>query len=413
MRSPTEGQLGNRDRRLAVLVACAAALQVLESQLPFPVPGVRLGLANAATLVALADLGFAAAVEVALLRTVAGSLVLGTFLTPAFVLSLAGAAASAIVMGGARAVLAWTGRPLIGLIGLSVLGSFAHTLAQLVLVATVVVRHPGVFALLPLLGATSTATGWLSGLVAASALRTLWRMRSQASAEATPSAAVSDEDEARGVLSAPCPASWLAGVSTTPKLLAFLAASFAAASLTGLGALGLLFGGLVALAATAPEALRHFVRTAWRLPALLLFFLVVPALFSREGLVLSEIGPILVTDSGLLAGGAALLRLLTMGLAASLVVATSHPSMLAEGLARPFDRLGERGQRLGRTLSLAVATAPAIWGELAPAIRRTRDAGLRSRVRDLIPVFAHLYEGHDRRTLPLGQPKPADTGARL
>jgi heptaprenyl diphosphate synthase len=394
MRSLTEAELRDRDRRLAVLVACAAALQVLESQLPFPVPGVRLGLANAATLVALADIGLLASLQVALLRTVVGSLVLGTFLTPAFVLSLSGALASAIVMGCAHAALAWTKRPPVGLIGLSVLGSIAHTLAQLALVATVVVRHPGVFALLPLLGATSTATAWLSGLIAASVLRTLGRVRSRSS-DATSSILVPGDGERRVGRSAAAPSSWLSGVSVAPKLVAFVVAAGAAASFARIGALGLLLTALAAVAATAPEALRHFLHTAWRLPVLLLFFLVVPALVSREGLVLIEIGPILVTDSGLLSGTAALLRLLAMTLAASLVVATSSPSELAEGLAGPFARLGERGQRFGRTLSLAVAAAPSIWGRLGSSLREDRESGLRSRVRKVISVFAELYEGKD------------------
>jgi len=85
-------------RRSAALVATACVLQVAESFIPHPVPGVRLGLANIVTLVTLAELGFAAALEVALLRTVVASLVLGSFLTPGFLLSFFSAAASTAVM---------------------------------------------------------------------------------------------------------------------------------------------------------------------------------------------------------------------------------------------------------------------------------------------------------------------------
>jgi len=53
-----------------------------------------------------------------------------------------------------------------------------------------------------------------------------------------------------------------------------------------------------------------------------------------------------------------------------------------------------------------------VQGELAAAIQSSRAHGLRSQVQDLMQVFARLYEGHDRRTLSLSQPKPADMGAQ-
>jgi heptaprenyl diphosphate synthase len=70
---------------------------VVEAAIPSPLPGVKPGLANIVTLVVLQRLGMRAAVWVSLLRVVAGSLILGTFLSPSFVLSLCGA----LAVGGA------------------------------------------------------------------------------------------------------------------------------------------------------------------------------------------------------------------------------------------------------------------------------------------------------------------------
>ncbi|MEO0081903.1 MAG: Gx transporter family protein, partial [candidate division WOR-3 bacterium] len=94
----TQEQASGRVSRLAALVACASVLQVAETLLPYPLPGVRLGLANVFTLVALVETGPADAFHLALLRSLLSSFVLGTFLSPAFVLSFAGAVVSAAVM---------------------------------------------------------------------------------------------------------------------------------------------------------------------------------------------------------------------------------------------------------------------------------------------------------------------------
>ena len=47
--------------RLAILVAVATVLQVAESLIPKPLPWLRLGLANAVTLLVVLRAGFGAA----------------------------------------------------------------------------------------------------------------------------------------------------------------------------------------------------------------------------------------------------------------------------------------------------------------------------------------------------------------
>jgi heptaprenyl diphosphate synthase len=79
---PLLTEANKKNTQIAFLVACASVLQILESLIPNPIPGVRLGLANMITLVALVDLGVGAAVEIAVLRTVCSSFILGTFFHP-------------------------------------------------------------------------------------------------------------------------------------------------------------------------------------------------------------------------------------------------------------------------------------------------------------------------------------------
>lgn len=65
---------------IAILVAQASVLHYLESMFPspLPIPGVKLGLANIITLVALVVFDFKTALQITVLRTILGSLLSGT-----------------------------------------------------------------------------------------------------------------------------------------------------------------------------------------------------------------------------------------------------------------------------------------------------------------------------------------------
>ena len=82
------------DYVVAWLAALAIAIHIIESALPSPLPGVKPGLANVVTVAALILYGWRVAVWVSVLRVIAGSMLIGTFLSPTFVLSLSGALAA-------------------------------------------------------------------------------------------------------------------------------------------------------------------------------------------------------------------------------------------------------------------------------------------------------------------------------
>jgi heptaprenyl diphosphate synthase len=93
---------------------------------PLPVPGLKLGLANIAVLIALVSLGPARAVAVSVGRVFIVALATGTIGGPVFALSLAGAMASL----GTMSLLRRFG-PLFSVVGWAVAGAAAHCLAQL------------------------------------------------------------------------------------------------------------------------------------------------------------------------------------------------------------------------------------------------------------------------------------------
>lgn len=146
---------------IAVLVAQAVVLHYLESFFPnpVPIPGVKLGLANIITLLALVAFDFKTALEIVLLRTVIGSLLSGTLFGVGFLMSLSGALAAACMM-----VVVLRFFPSFSLIGVSVAGAAVHNLGQLAM-AALIIRHSGILYYLPAMLLFSVPTGIITGIL--------------------------------------------------------------------------------------------------------------------------------------------------------------------------------------------------------------------------------------------------------
>ncbi|AOY01319.1 Gx transporter family protein [Jeongeupia sp. USM3] len=151
------------DIRIARLAAAAIALAVLEAGVPSPVPGIKPGLANIVTLYALVRHGWRVAAAVALLRIFGGAILLGGFLSPGFVLSLAGGIASLAALAPARLLPArW-----FGVLSLSLIAAFAHIAGQLLVARLWLIPHDGLKHLVPLFAAAAWGFGIVNGLIAA------------------------------------------------------------------------------------------------------------------------------------------------------------------------------------------------------------------------------------------------------
>jgi heptaprenyl diphosphate synthase len=150
------------DHRIAWLTALAICIHLLESALPSPLPGLKPGLANVITIAVLLQFGWRTAAWVSLLRVVCGSLLLGTFLSPAFLLSLGGAICS---MG-----ILWLACRLpgegFGAVGYSILAALAHMTGQFTLAWLVFIPHPAVRRLFPVLLTAALLFGIIGGIIA-------------------------------------------------------------------------------------------------------------------------------------------------------------------------------------------------------------------------------------------------------
>jgi heptaprenyl diphosphate synthase len=150
------------DHRIAWLAALAITIHILESALPSPLPGVKPGLANVITIAVLIQFGWKTAAWISLLRVLCGSLLLGTFLSPTFILSLGGAVCSISMLWIAGHL---PGRGF-GPVGFSILAALAHMTGQFTLAFLLFIPNPALWNLFPVLLTAALLFGTVSGIIA-------------------------------------------------------------------------------------------------------------------------------------------------------------------------------------------------------------------------------------------------------
>lgn len=145
------------DARLAGLIVLGLLLFLFESFIPRPLPWLKFGLANVATLLALYSLGWREALIVSAFRIFVGAFFTGNLLTPGFFLSATGGAIAVIGM----ILLKESGW--FSILAVSISGAILHNLAQLTLAAEWLFSNKVLWHLLPYLVITGAITGLVIG----------------------------------------------------------------------------------------------------------------------------------------------------------------------------------------------------------------------------------------------------------
>ena len=150
----------------AILIALAMALSYTERFIPLqmivPLPGVKLGLANIVTLIALYLMGPKAAFAILIPRCIFGA-VFGGGIT-GLMFSLTGGILAMLTMTLAKKV------PVFSIYGVSILGAAAHNVGQ-ILAAMVLMNSPYIGAYLSYLLVVALFTGFATGAACAGVLR--------------------------------------------------------------------------------------------------------------------------------------------------------------------------------------------------------------------------------------------------
>lgn len=374
--------------RIALLVAIACVLQISESLIPHPVPGLRLGLAGMVTLVALVTLGFRYALEIAVLRTLLSSFIMGTFLSPTFILSLSGAVVSTLVMAAAFELSRPRRRFGLSIIGVSIAGALTHNAVQIILAYVLLVRHWGIFTLLPWLAIGAVATGAVTGVVAGHVCRRLESAPEESGARVF----------ARPAVEGPVSRHYELGASPVHRAPAILKI----AAVIGLAVIALVFDdlqlylvlfALVAIAAavsrTSPA---YLLRRVARFASLLVVAFMLPVLFNSGSDVLYRLGPVRITMEGVMTGAVFSLRILFLMLASSILVRTTSPDALAQSTARllsPLRVFGVSETRTAAVLTQSWMAIPVYWEAGRRAIRETNFRGAGT-LRGIVPLLGDL-----------------------
>lgn len=141
-----------------LLVALAFILSYIESLIPFPfpVPGMKLGLANLVVLTALYTMGGREAFVLSILRIILVGFTFGNL--SAMLFSLAGGLLSFILM------YLFMKTKWFSMAGVSIIGGISHNIGQII-VAIFVVENINIAYSLPILLISGAVTGILIGIL--------------------------------------------------------------------------------------------------------------------------------------------------------------------------------------------------------------------------------------------------------
>jgi heptaprenyl diphosphate synthase len=383
-------------RKIALLVSVAAILQVAESFFPQVVPGVKLGLANMIVLIALVNIGFMAAIEIAIMRTLISSLVLGTFLSPGFILSFASAITSTLVMGALYKFSSGNKRVFLSLIGISIIGALVHNFTQLGLVYILLIKNTGIFLLLPWLGISSVITGWITGIVASQACAGLDSGKKTAAVLLLPREIIQSGAKGFAIGRYIKKESLIHGLA--PEMKIFIVVALAAGvivinSFYGYAAVLALL--LIAAYASKIPVLRFFDGVK-RLYFFIILSFVMPLVFTTGGHSIFKAEIINITEEGLKYGLLLAFRIILLMTGAAVLIRTTSPAELAEGIRKilkPLKFTGISGERVSKIIMSSLTAMPLMWNRAQVYLKKIKFSkrGLKEVVPALSGLIVMLY----------------------
>lgn len=378
-------------KKIAALTAMASALQVAEAFLPHPIPGIKLGLANMIVLIALVDMGFVRAFEIAIMRTIISSLMMGTFLSPGFVLSFTASAISCAMMGLVFNGQKRTGITLLSLTGVSIIGSITHNAVQLALVFFFLIKNKGVLLLMPWLGISAVIMGFITGIAASKVLAEIEK-------RGVKGVMARETKEFAGPLARQVNHRTIMHSIPAVYKIAFVFIAAIAVLFIEKPQFYLAFAVMIFLAALATGAAKEAlsgVRYTW---GFILFSFLMPVIFSPPGDIITSIIGIKLTIQGLHDGMNFALRIAILVMASSLAFKTSTADETAQGLKlfiTPLKFIGIKADRTAFILTHSLHEISAMWSRAKDYLK---SSGKKSIMDSLAGVILAVYIPARRRT---------------
>jgi heptaprenyl diphosphate synthase len=391
----------NNVYKIAALVALSCVLQISESLIPHPIPGLRLGLANVITLITLVTMGFGFALEVTILRTILGSFIMGTFMSPPFILSFSAGLISALIMGFLYWLSSFNRRLRLSIVGISILGAISHNIVQLYLAFFLLVKHPGIFIFFPWLLLGALVMGLATGIIAGRVCLKLKDRQTQVVMEGIDIQA----DQSGFSLNRYSPGNSI--IHRLPghiKIIGVFILSLAIIMSNNLLLYLCLFLFLSLLIIISNISFNFIFSGARKYASMVFASFLFPVVFNPGKHVLSRIAYFNITSEGINIGILFALRILFLISLSSLLCRTSSPKELARGLSRllsPLKPLGISGERTSAIFSLSWDAIPVFW-DMARKVLRQQDFKRIKNLGNLIPLLSDFIAGFYLETEQIG-----------
>lgn len=401
--------------RVALLSAIALILSYVETMIPLPtaLPGVKLGLANVAVVVALFGFDVRTAFFVALVKVLAAGFLFGSPVM--LVYSLGGTVLAFACMALMKQIRG------ISVVVVSMASAIFHNAGQIA-VACVLLGSPAVLISLPPLAVAACITGALTGCVAAGvlgkggsdALRCLQKLGAQRNTarrvrflrkrSSSPGAGSAHTGSSFGKY---CASETLANRLDARTKLLFTAMFFivAFAEQGGAGIVVMVVAALLSLA-SARVGFRMALSYLRPFSGLLVFVAVMDVLFTSTGAVLLSAGPLAITNEGVALAVTSTVRFCALMLGTATLMRTTSPSDLTEGmrsLLSPLQHVGVRVDNAALALGMTFRFIPVFSDEFA-RVKRAQESrlanfsgGLASCLCAYVSVFIPLFANAFRR----------------
>lgn len=374
-----------------MLVSLSCVLQIAESLIPHPIPGLRLGLANVITLITLVTMGFGCALEITAMRTIVGSFIMGTFMSPAFILSFSAGLISTIIMGFLYWLSSFHNRYRLSIVGISIAGALSHNTVQLYLAYRILIKHKGIFVFFPWLCIGAVIMGWLTGVIAG---RVCLKLRKEVGMPVARKTVYAD-------YSRTLRAYYLPGgslIHRIPGHIKIVAVSILSLTMLLSNSLWLHFALFVFLAmamAVSQSTVGFYLSGIRKYSSMVFVSFLLPVFFNSGKHVLSHIHRLNITSEGLNSGLIFVLRVVFLILLSSLLARTTSPKELSRGLARllsPFRCFGVSGERVAIIFSYSWGAVPVFWDMARGILRRTEIKKVKN-FANLVPILCDFIAG--------------------
>ena len=394
MPSPTDRIY--RSGKIPIFIACASILQISESLLPHPIPGLRFGLANIVSLIILIQYGFKPALTVTLLRSVVSSFIMGTFLSPGFILSFAAGCASISAAGTLDLISARFQFFRISPIGLSIAGAFIHNMVQIYLAYLMLFNHPGIFFLIPWLAFGSVILGGFSGFITSGIIKQL-SLKTKAV-----SVAIHPEPAYKNTIYQPKD-TWLHKCSPEIKISFVLIVTAVTVLFENLILYGLLATTILILIPKAKlqyNTTFHVLKKLW---VIILSAFILPLYFNPGSHVLIKTELISIHQEALITGCIFSARIIILALLSSIVAQTTHTKAFTKGIRtfiKPLDRIGANSSYIAQTISLSLMALPEVWHEIRSVIAsrlKEKNKSLKTLMTAVTELFVYLFSTENDR----------------